>query len=303
VARVILFDVEHGFCAFVKSDTGCTLMIDCGKASNFSAVDYVLASEMSGITQRNGYNLTKLIITHPHDDHIEDISRVISKLPPSILLRQTYNWNGIKAPDAGASEYKNLDTYSEWQTKYSEPVSQEPNWGMNVQTFCLTPIEAKAIEEAKYVNNSSYVTVVTFIGSQHQEKFLFGADVEKAGWDALLVRNASFRIAVKDVDFFVVPHHGHASGFSTELFGAMGRRPILNLISVTSRDEHVDSRYSSAEYAIGVDKDGGKRYSFSTRNDGAIFIDVDGQGKFSLSTRRIPPNLVSRLTPPPRLRW
>lgn len=298
MAKVILFDVEHGFCAFIRSDTGCTLMIDCGKATNFSPVEYILASELYGASTHSGYRLTELIITHPHDDHIEDIARVIYKMEPWLLLRQQYNWSEIKIPGAKASDYVNLDAYSSWQSKFVPGQFSPVNWGMTIQTFALSPDEAKVLDSAKFVNNSSYVTVVTFRGTLCQEKFLFGGDMEKLGWSALLARNASFRTAVKDVDFFVVPHHGHSSGFSTELFTAMGRNPILNLISVTSRDEHVESRYSSVDYAIGSGPVAGKRYSLSTRADGTIIVSIDSEGKYLVTTTRLPPNLG--LPPPPR---
>lgn len=291
--RVIVFDVEHGFCAFVKSPTGHTLMIDCGKTEDFSPVTYILKNELGGTVARNGYRLTKLIITHPHDDHIEDISNLTSKLAPSILQRQRYDWDAIKEPDSGDDEYQNLDHYAAWQIKYSEPVTEEPEWGMLIDTFHLTPKEALALDETKFVNNSSIVTVVSVTGTKFAEKFLFGADVEQAGWDALLKRSV-FRNAIAGTDFFVAPHHGHTSGFSTALFETMGK-PILNLVSVHSRDDNLDLRYSSKDYASGVEIDGSRRYMLSTRYDGSIFVDVGSEGRFSVYTLNLPANVVTKM--------
>jgi beta-lactamase superfamily II metal-dependent hydrolase len=288
--RVIVFDVEHGFCAFIKSPTGHTLMIDCGKTENFSPVDYILKNELGGTVTRNGYRLTKLIITHPHDDHIEDIANLTSKLAPSILKRQRYDWEAVKEPDAANDEYQNLDHYAAWQTNYSEPVNEEPDWGMQIGTFYLTPLQAMALDETKFVNNSSIVTVVSFEGTKFTEKFLFGGDVEQAGWEALLKR-ATFKDAVAGADFFIAPHHGHTSGFSTSLYEAMGK-PILNLVSVHSRDENLDLRYSGSDFAKGTDVNGERRNMLSTRNDGSIFVDVDSEGRFSVHTHFLPDNIV-----------
>lgn len=289
MARVIVFDVQHGFCAFVKSPTGCTLMIDCGKGDDFSPVNYILKHELGDATPHNGYKLTKVIVTHPHDDHIEDIANLKSNLSPAILQRQRYNWEAIKAPDADSDEYENLDLYAAWQATYSEPVKVEPNWGMQIQTFFLTPDEAYKLDKAKYVNNSSIVTLVTIVGTKFSEKFLFGADVEQVGWDALLKQDG-FKKAVRDVDFYIAPHHGHSSGFSTALYDAMGSKPFLNLVSVHSRDEHLDSRYSSTDFARGVEFGSEKRYMLSTRRDGSIFVDVNAEGKFSVYTETLRPN-------------
>lgn len=147
--RVILFNVEHGFCAFAKSATGCTLLIDCGKSNTFSPVEYILRHELGDTVPYNGYMLTKLIVTHPHDDHIEDIARLKTNLAPFILFRQRYDWETIKAPDAGGDEYENLDLYAAWQNTYSGQVSVEPNWGMQIEAFCITPEDAYKLDKAK----------------------------------------------------------------------------------------------------------------------------------------------------------
>jgi hypothetical protein len=54
MGRVILFNVQHGFCAFVKSPTGCTVMIDCGKGDEFSPAEYILAHELGDTVPHNG---------------------------------------------------------------------------------------------------------------------------------------------------------------------------------------------------------------------------------------------------------
>ena len=286
--RVVVFDVQHGFCAFVKSPTGHVLLIDCGKGEEFSPVEYILANELSGAATYNGYRLTKLIISHPHDDHMEDIGTVIKKFQPAVLLRQKYDWEDIK--EAGEEEeYENLDTYADWQQTYNQPVANHPDWGLDIKSFFLTPEHAKKIDEAKYVNNSSIVVVVTFKGTCFAEKFLFGGDIEQSGWEELL-NTESFKSAVKGVDFYISSHHGHTSGFSTALFDAMGR-PILNIVSAHRRDESVDSRYSNEEHASGAHVNGEKRRMLSTRKDGSVFIDVNAEGKYSLYTRKLAANL------------
>lgn len=278
MSRVIIFDVEHGFCAFVKSPTGETLLIDCGRKESFSPVVYVLDNEL------NGARLTQLIVTHPHDDHIEDIDSVISKLPPRILHRQRYDWEEVKESEA---DYDNLDHYSAWQGTYNAPVPAV-NWGMDIKVFYLTPAQAQALGQGSWVNNSGMVVVITITGTKFREKFVFGADVETEGFTELL-KSPAFRQAVAGADFYIASHHGHTSGFSTELYDAMGK-PILNLISITSGDEHVDSRYASADYALGTQVDGEERYSLTTRTDGSIFIDVDDGGRFDVHVHDLDDN-------------
>jgi beta-lactamase superfamily II metal-dependent hydrolase len=290
VARIILFDVQHGFCAFAKSPTGCTLLIDCGKGHGFSPVEYLLENELGDAAVHSGYRLTQLVVSHPHEDHIDDIGAVISKLPPCILLRQKYLWEAIKQAGNGNGAYESLDLYSTWQQSYSAPAPQI-NWGMKIDSFRLTPAEALQLGVTNYVNNSGIVIVLTFYGANFNRKIVFGADVEQAGWVELL-KKPGFKEAVKDPDFYVASHHGHGSGFSTELFNVMGTPPYLNLVSVTDCDEHVDSRYSDSDHARGVMFGGQNRYMLTTRADGSIFIDIDDAGNCTISLKSLMPNLV-----------
>jgi beta-lactamase superfamily II metal-dependent hydrolase len=159
--RVILFDVGHGFCAFLKSSTGCTLLIDCGCSEKFSPIKYIRENELGGVTQINGKYLTELIVTHPHDDHIKDINRVISELPPYLLLRNTFNWKDVKTPGCAESDYENLNTYVPWQGKYSAAPTINPNWGqMSIQTFKVPQILVPGANNSKAVNNSSFAVLV-----------------------------------------------------------------------------------------------------------------------------------------------
>jgi hypothetical protein len=66
-------------------------------------------------------------------------------------------------------------------------------------------------------------------GTKHQAKFLFGGDMEAAGWEARL-KQPRFKEAVKGVNFFIVSHHGHESGFSKALYAAMGKPHAENRI-------------------------------------------------------------------------
>jgi beta-lactamase superfamily II metal-dependent hydrolase len=288
--RVILFDVGQGFCCFLKPRTGATLMIDCSGSAKFSPVKYIIENELNGVVPIAGkYFLTRLIVTHPHDDHIKDISRVIADLPPYILTRSTYSWDHVKSPDKDADEYESLDTYTAWQAGYNSPVTHAPNWGrMAIETFRVPQVLVPGSNNGKAVNNSSFAVIVTFSGSIHKHKFLFGGDLEQSGWESLLKQN-EFRAAVQGVTFYFASHHGHVSGFSTELFNAMGQKPYLNLISATSCYDSHDSRYSAN--ARGLYFGQNQRFTLTTRTDGSIFIDVDDTGLATVNTYCLLDNL------------
>jgi len=118
---------------------------------------------------------------------------------------------------------------------------------------------------------------------------LFTGDLETAGWDALITKNPNnFVEKIKGIDVFVVPHHGHKSAFSQNLFNIMGK-PHINIISKESEEKEtsdvgsVDSRYSHQDYSQGITfDDNSLRRSLTTRSDGSIFIDIDDSSNLNI---------------------
>jgi len=96
--RVIVFNVERGFCAFVRSPNNYGLLVDCGSSSKFSPVKYIIENECQNLTKLNDRYLAYFVVSHPHDDHISDIKRVID-LCPAVIYGRNYVWEEIKDPE------------------------------------------------------------------------------------------------------------------------------------------------------------------------------------------------------------
>jgi beta-lactamase superfamily II metal-dependent hydrolase len=286
--RVIIFNVEHGFCAFVKSPNNYGLLIDCGERENFSPIKYIIDNEMDDITEHNGHKLAQFILTHPHDDHLSDVERLKDDLSPAIMTRQRYDWESIKQGE-NQEEYENLDAFSEWQESYNQNVEDWPDWGMELKYLenntYLSPNEAKNLDEKKFVNNSSIVVAIKYKGW----KIVFPGDLEKSAWLKLL-GNQNFKDLIKDTSFFIASHHGHSSGYCKEIFENMGK-PHFNIVSAHKRDESVDSAYSSSDNARGVKHNDETRYMLSTRKDGTIVIEVDENGKATFDVLKLDDNI------------
>ncbi|MGO9371649.1 MAG: ComEC/Rec2 family competence protein [Syntrophobacteraceae bacterium] len=276
---VTVFDVEHGFCAFIKSPTGRTILIDCGRKTKFSPIQYIVDNLLSDTFNEGTFTFTQFILSHPHGDHLEDID-MLTNYPPRIMLRQdSYDWDEVKEVNS-TNGAKRVDKYKEWQKTYSSP-APAIDWGFDLyHSDFLTPSKAKELEEAKMVNNSSIPVVITYKGSECQEKFLFAGDLEEKGWKELLARQ-SFKNAIEGTDFFITSHHGHSSGYCKEIFEAIGK-PLINIVSAHSGDESVETTYSKSDKAHGITINGEKRYMLSTRNDGSIRITVNSKGRASI---------------------
>jgi len=282
-ARIWVFDVEHGFMAFVRAPSGATLAIDCGKGEDFSPSLYVRENELTPSERGAERPISELVLTHPHDDHIEDIARLAYYLKPQRITRQHYDWEELEAQPGG--QHDNLRRWKEFQEDYKWPVD-DPDWGpMNVTHWCLTVDEARALNESKFINNSSIITIVA-IGSF---KMTFPGDIEKDGWLKKLEDN-EFCAALRGTTIFVTSHHGHSSGYVPEIYDAMGK-PWFNLTSIHHGDLGIENAYSTPDSARGVEWNGEPRYSFTTRKDHSCFVKVDEFGRCSFGFYDLGANL------------
>jgi competence protein ComEC len=280
--RVYIFNVYHGFCALVKAPNGYGYLIDCGRWDNFSPARYI--KDNIGLTSPDGVHpLAQLLVTHPHDDHIEDISNVKSFLAPKTLLRDaTYDWDDIKQ-EGGDEGYENLDTYVTFQQQYNQPAVPTDWAGVTFSSPAhLSPEDAMGLT-GSVVNNSSLPLFVEYAGA----RFLFTGDLETAGWQELLKKKAFKDELDKGVHFFIASHHGHDSGYCSEVFDAMGD-PLVNIISARHDDASVSSQYSAR--AKGVILNGQTRKSLTTRKDGTILIEVTSDSKYEVYTEHLANN-------------
>src|SRR5437879_6082142 len=81
-----IFDVAHGFCAYVVADNGNTMLIDCGHndETGFYPADYLLARKCSGIERFFPLNYD--------EDHLSGLPRlreVKNRIPIQILHRNS----------------------------------------------------------------------------------------------------------------------------------------------------------------------------------------------------------------------
>ena len=100
-------------------------------------------------------------------------------------------------------------------------------------------------------------------------------DNEPASWRELL-EDPLFWLAIQNTDVLIAPHHGRDSGYCSDLFEAMNRKPRLVVISDGRfRDTSATSRYSSRVSGWTVfdpSGDSERRNCVTTRNDGHITI-------------------------------
>jgi len=268
--NLIVFNVDHGLCVLVRTPSGHFMMIDAGCSASFKPAEWVANQTQLAATWHGRHKLTQLIVTHPHDDHVEGINSVIEKLPPAFLLRRKdLPWHEVlNPPDGDPSE--NAKEFYEWQHSYNSPVVSEPDYGCSVTAFSLSKPELDVLpgQLQNCLNNSSYVTVITWNNGEYTWKAVICGDNEEAGLNALMAK-PGFVEAISDCTILVTPHHGHSSGYCGEFVEALGK-PQFVFHSVPKKCDHLDVRYD--DLSSGFEFGGNTRRVLTTRHDGHIWI-------------------------------
>lgn len=276
-----VFDVSHGASYFMKSPTGKTELCDLGRQRDWSPLIHVYNNYIL-----QGNKLDRLVLTHHHGDHVEDIDSLTSERKPKIVLRRNLTGRYKQACENSNSDtgQKNAKKFDDKFSTYTSSESISEKWGISWKHWSLTAAQANEEKDSEggLVNCCSFVTLYDHEGT----KILQCGDMEKEGMRRLLDNNSDMRDAVRGVDILITAHHGHKSGFSTSLMETIGK-PQIAIASVMSNDANVDDRYSSDEYITGIKmNDGSTKRLFTTRSDGAISIESSGNGRFSLKCNK-----------------
>lgn len=269
--KIVIWDVQHGSAAYIKTPNGKHIAIDLGTGSydknNATFSPLLHLKEKYGIR-----SLDLVIITHPHTDHLGDIFN-FDKLSPQILCRPNHLTEDDIRKSNPDTEIEILDKYLEINRRYNVPVSKhsdpclaENNGGVSIYNFAPKNCSKSNI------NNHSIVTVIRYLDL----KIVIPGDNESASWNELL-ENENFIDTIKGTSIFVASHHGRESGYHSRLFNHF--KPYLNIISDDKFTEtSVTDKYSKQAEGWNVHSrnknKSEKRYCLTTRKDGAIMIKI-----------------------------
>lgn len=281
---VRVFDVDHGSCNFIQTSTGKTELIDLGGTSAWSPIRHIYNNYI-GLNGR----LNSLVLTHHHGDHLTDIDNLGDRRP-DMVHKRTLEGKYFKAcsesntPEGQRRAVKFASIFDSWTgTPSAYEISVEA-WGLHVTSRDLSFELADRISGTANatVNNCSFVRLYNHNGT----KLLLCGDMEAEGMSLLLEVNPHFASELKGVNVLIAPHHGHTSGFSTDLFAAMGQVDVV-IASMMTGDANVDSRYSDGKYVKGIHFGDGKiRRLLTTRTYGAITVESSGHGRFRVFPNR-----------------
>lgn len=271
--ELVIWDVQHGSSAYLKTPNGKHIAIDLG-TGNLSDDENAFSPLLHLKNKYNVEQLDEVIITHPHTDHIDDIMN-FDILSAKTLTRPNHlsKEDIIKANPS--SDKKRIEKYIEISNRYCFPVSDytdpnrpENNGGVNIEIF----IPKKS--STNNINNHSIVTIIEYLGV----KIIIPGDNESTSWRELL-NDPLFVNAIKNTKIFVASHHGRESGYCSELFNHFS--PELVIISDGPYgDTSVTDKYRKVATGSIVYKRSENeripyaRFCLTTRNDGTIVVKV-----------------------------
>lgn len=266
--KVIFWDVQHGHAAYLVTPNK-SIVFDLGMGSYGPS-----GKEFSPLLHlKSKYRVKQLdavVITHPHSDHLYDISN-FNALSPRVLRRPKHLTEEEIRKGNPQSDREYVEKYLEINQRYNTPVadSENPfretnNGGVKFDFF--TPKDCSRSN----LNNHSIVTVISHATS----KIVITGDNECASWNELL-NDEAFKTSTKGTDILLASHHGRESGYSEALFEHIS--PYLTIVSDGAEtDTSATDRYSTKSRGWTVHKRDGTsdvRKCLTTRNDGVIVVE------------------------------
>jgi len=282
-ASFYLFNVDHGQCAALQLPNGQWCVFDAGCTRSFSPITWLATavttprymSPLAAALAIPRAFIYKATVSHLHCDHLDDYATMFRYGPE--LLRtvdpDTDYLIDCQNTCADGSWAKVSGFLQHCRQTFGATTTTADYGGAMISELSLPVDIARGVggDANARVNNASVVTRIDV----HGNSILLCGDVEKEAWQAIINDTGEYghlwRAFLSNVDILVAPHHGHRSGYSVDLLNLA--RPAVVLISVTSRDEHVDSRYSGVPVR-GIRIGSTEYHYISTRKQGHIRVDI-----------------------------
>ena len=254
--NIKIFDVAHGFCAYLVDDDGSVMLYDCGHNidTDFTPTVY--------LTNANCSRVNWFVVSHFDEDHVADLVNLRETFPIDMLTRnRSITAAQVRALKEATGECTPaMEEMLEMLASYTQEISPVPGFPTIERSFFWN-------DYGDFLDTNN-LSVVMFL---HTESLhvVFTGDLERAGWLKLLERK-EFRDELKRVNVFIASHHGRDSGYCKEVFDYC--KPALVIISdVEPDDDSMASVY--AGHASGIQWGGGLRRVLTTHQHGMITLD------------------------------
>jgi len=267
--NLTIFNVRHGFCAYLIADTNNVMLFDCGQddETGFRPFSHLRATGCTGIE--------RLVITNFDQDHVSDLRNVLQTVPVHMFTRnRSFSAEQLKAMKLEAGPLTSaMEAAIGLHGDYVHPIPNPPDFGiLRFESFY------NSYPEFTDTNNLSLVSFIHYDGMG----IVIPGDLEREGWLRLL-RNQAFCDNLSQVNIFVASHHGRESGYCEEVFNVC--HPDIFIIS-DKEVVHDAQQNAYANHASGVpfNNNTETRYVLTTRSDGNIWISKSRGSGYHIQT-------------------
>lgn len=292
--KIWFLNVGHGECAYCELPNGARMMIDCGGSQNW-------ASKMLkhfNITKKGapnpwGYALDKLVISHPHGDHISDIISIHDEIGFKWLRGGYSKFIDDIEKDKIDFRKRNKDSVEKFIVvvkNYTADYKKEEDRVTASNPPCVVSYE-RFIPFSKGMDLNELSWFTSFEIGGH--KVLFTGDMTASGVQKILESDKAkdFKKFVKGTTILKIPHHGRENGCSEEMFEAFNGEPLLCIASDKVLDEQNEGtsnigwyKHRTSDEKIMIDNQWQSRWVLTTRNDGDIFLSISNEGDIEVIT-------------------
>lgn len=224
--ELAFLDVGQGDSILITTPNKKHILIDGGPG-------YEVSRHLNSYFPLNNCSLDLIILTHPHQDHIEGLNRVINQCSVEAVFYNFVNYE--------------TTLVSEWEEKYGalkeDTLVKAFTAGESFQIdgvvlHSVWPTQKYLQKGSKNINNTS---IVLFLDYGNFEAFLTGdaeTDVLKEIWRAKDLGQASkaWTSINGAVEVYKLSHHGSANGLYKPLWYALD--PDVTVISVGEGNSH-----------------------------------------------------------------
>jgi beta-lactamase superfamily II metal-dependent hydrolase len=247
-----IFDVSHGFCAYLIADNNNVILFDCGhnEHTGFRPSAYL----------RGKCSAIEYFIIHNFDqDHISDLPEILNYRIVGLYRNPSIPSSHLKAlkPDMSPEMSAAIYMHETWTTDLPNPPSLQ---GIEIAIF---------YNRYPLFTDTNNLSVVAFIHYDGMGIVIPG-DLEKAGWESLLQRQ-EFQEHLRRTNIFVASHHGRESGYCKSVFDYCSPHVII----ISDKEIiHETQKNTYSQHASGITWNGGpqKRFVLTTRSDGDLKI-------------------------------
>jgi competence protein ComEC len=256
--KVHFIDVGQADCILVQTPGGKNMLIDAGNGPDARTI-------MSYLNSQQAKKIDILVGTHPHEDHIGAMDRVI----------ENYPIGSIYMPKVSTTTKTFRDVLQAVKDKGLKVNSPIPGSTLNLDS--TIKVEVLALNSTKYedLNNYSIVLKVTY----GKTSFLLTGDAERESEQEMLAKRFNLK-----ADVLKIGHHGSSPSTSPAFWATVA--PKYAVISVGKGNDY---GHPKPETINRLQKSG--ITIFRTDYDGTIVATSDGQTiKFNKKASPIKPN-------------